>query len=84
MSCRIGLRSRPSAGAGHIRANGFDVARMKIRKTEAIQPCTASTVACSVAGRRLPNIATRAPNSVRMNTHRTIEPSWLPHVAVSR
>ena len=51
MSCRIGLRSRPSIGAGSSRANGFDVVRMNSRKAAPIQPCTASTLARSVAGR---------------------------------
>ena len=45
MSCRIGLRSRPSNGAGDSRANGLEVASMNSRKAAPISPCTASTLA---------------------------------------
>ena len=41
----------------------------------AIQPCTASTLAFSVDGRLLPNTATEAPNTARIRTHSSIEPS---------
>ena len=51
ISCRSGLRSRPSNGAGTSRANGLEVVRMNSRKAAPIQPCTASTLARSVAGR---------------------------------
>ena len=81
MSWRIGLRSWPSNGAGIIRLNGFDVIRMNSRNAAVTQPCTDSTVALSVCGRRPPKIATRAENSTRISTHRSIEPSWLPQHA---
>ena len=55
MSCRTGLRSRPfdrrRRPAGR---TGLDVARMNSRKAAPIQPCTASTLARSVAGRLPP------------------------------
>ena len=41
----------------------------------AIQPCTASTCARSDSGRLLPKAATRPPNSARISTHSSIEPS---------
>ena len=52
---------------------------MNRMKATAIQDCTASTLALSVAGRLPPNIATSAPNSARISTHSSIEPSWFPH-----
>jgi hypothetical protein len=75
MSCRIGLRSRPSIGAGLSRANGFEVIRMNRKNAAPTMPWTDSTLACRVAGRLRPNAATRAPNSVRISTHNSIEPS---------
>ena len=38
--------------------------------------------AFSVAGRLPPNTATSAPNSARISTQSSIEPSWLPHTLV--
>ena len=49
-------------------------------KASAIEACTASTLALSGSGRLLPNSATAAPNSARISTHSSIEPSWLPHM----
>ena len=51
---------------------------MKARKPTPIIACTASTRARSVGGRLRPNAATAAPNSARISTHRSIEPSWFP------
>ena len=58
---------------------GFDVVTMNSRKAAPIEPCTASTFAFSSRGRLLPKVATAAPNSDRISTHSTIEPSWFPH-----
>ena len=55
---------------------------MKSRKAAPIQPCTASTLARSVAGRLPPKTATSAPKKVRISTHSSIEPSWLPQTPV--
>ena len=55
---------------------------MKARKPTPIMPCTASTRAFSVGGRLLPNSATAAPNSARMRTQSSIEPSWFPQTPV--
>ena len=45
--------------------------------------CTANTVALKLAGMLRPNAATNAPNTVRMSTHNSIEPSWFPHTLVN-
>ncbi len=52
---------------------------MNRMKATAIHDCTASTLAFSVIGRLPPNTATSAPNSARIRTHSSIEPSWFPH-----
>ena len=52
---------------------------MNRMKATAIHDCTASTLAFSVSGRLPPNTATSAPNSARIRTHNSIEPSWFPH-----
>ena len=52
---------------------------MNSRKATAMPACTASTLARSVRGRLVPNRATAAPNSARISTHSSIEPSWFPH-----
>ena len=51
---------------------------MKARNATPIEPCTASTRAFSVAGRFDPNSAAAAPNSDRISTHSSSDPSWLP------
>ncbi len=58
-----------------MRANGFDVVRMNKWNAAAIQPCTASAIAFSVTGRLPPNVATSAPNRVKIKTHSIMEPS---------
>jgi hypothetical protein len=58
---------------------GFDVVTMKSRKAAPIEPWTARTFALSSRGRLLPKDATAAPNSDRISTHSTIDPSWFPH-----
>ena len=55
---------------------------MNSRNPTPIMPCTASTRARNAGGRLSLNSATAAPNSDSMNTHSTIEPSWLPHTPV--
>ena len=50
----------------------------------AIEACTLSTLAFSVGGRLRPKAATAAPNSARISTHSTIEPSWFPHTPEMR
>ena len=57
---------------------------MKRWKAAAIQACTASALALSIAGKLLPKAATSAPNKARMKTHSIIEPSWFPQMLVSR
>ena len=48
---------------------------MKSRKATPIEPWTASTRDLSSSGRLPPKSATPAPNSARIKTQRTIEPS---------
>ena len=55
---------------------------MKRRNPTPFIACTVSTRARSAGGRLLLNAATAAPNSDSMNTHSTIEPSWLLHTPV--
>ncbi len=55
---------------------------MNRKNAAEIQDCTPSTLALSRAGRLPPNTATIAPNSARMRTHSSIEPSWFPQVLV--
>ena len=52
---------------------------MNRMKATAIQACTESTLALSESGKLPPNSATSAPNSARISTHNSIEPSWFPH-----
>ena len=40
--------------------------------------CTDNTRALSVTGRLSPNQLAQAPNSVRIKSHKSIEPSWFP------
>src|SRR3546814_5808291 len=49
---------------------------MKARNPTPIMPCTASTRARNVGGRLPPNSDTAAPNTARMRTQSSIEPSW--------
>ena len=56
---------------------------MKAKKAAPIIACTASARAFSPSGRSRPKAATVAPNSVRISTQRSMDPSWLPHVAVT-
>ncbi len=73
---------RPFTGAGNRRMNGFEVSRMNRKNPVPTMPCTASTRARRLGGRLRPNSATAAPNKVRISTHSSIEPSWLPHTPV--
>ena len=66
-------------GWGGMRTNGLEASTMKARKVTAMPACTESTLARRVAGRLLPKRATAAPNTARISTHRSIEPSWFPH-----
>ena len=50
-SCRSGFRSRPSAGAGNRRSNGFDVNSMNAMNPALMSPITASTRAVMSSGR---------------------------------
>ena len=61
-----------------MRRNGFDVATMKMMKVAEMEPCTPSTVARRSSGRFAPNSQTAAPNSARISTQSSIEPSWFP------
>ena len=85
MSCRIGLRSCPSSGAGSSRAKGLEVKQDEEQEgAEPIQPCTASTRGAKRArqGSRRRRRAS-APKRPRISTHSSIEPSWLPHTPVT-
>ena len=53
---------------------------MKAKKAAAMADCTASTLARRPGGRLPPNQAAEAPNSVRISTQRSIDPSWFPQV----
>ena len=55
--------------------NGFEVNRMNSRKPRRSCPARRARAPRSAGGRLSPNQATAAPNSDRMNTHSTIEPS---------
>ena len=70
--------ARPSIGGRATRAKGSLVRRMKRRNAEAIQPCTARVEARSTIGMPEPNPATSPPNSARISTQSSMEPSWLP------
>ncbi len=67
-----------------MRRNGLEVSRIKRQNATAIDACTDSTLAFSVAGKLRPKAATAAPNSERINTHRTIDPSWFPQTPAMR
>ena len=54
---------------------------MKPKNAAAIIDCTLRVRAFSPSGRPRPNAATMAPNSDRISTSSSIEPSWLPQVA---
>ena len=56
---------------------------MKARKAAPIAPCTASTRARRPGGRCSPKLAAAAPNSARISTHMSIEPSWFPQTPVT-
>src|SRR3546814_12857119 len=79
-----GLRSRPLAGTGKFRSNGFEVSRMNSRKPIDIAPSTASAVAVRSTGRRRLHTDTAALQPVSINIHNSIEPSCAPQTAVSR
>src|SRR3546814_10029340 len=70
-----GLRSRPLAGTGKFRSNGFEVSRMNSRKPIDIAPSTASAVAVRSTGRRRLNTDTAALQPVSINIHISIERS---------
>ena len=73
-----GFRSRPSAGTGKRRANGFEVATMNSSVPNPSSPWIARVRARRLGGRRRPKNATRPPNKASMKTQSIIEPSWLP------
>ena len=70
--------SCPFIGGMASRRNGFEVRTMKARKATAIIACTDRTRALRVAGRLPPKSVTAAPNSARISTQSSIEPSWFP------
>ena len=55
---------------------------MKSRKPAPIIACTREHARAQRGGRLSPNNATAAPNSDRISTHSSIEPSWLPQTPV--
>ena len=57
------------------RVNGFEVNKIKAKNAAATEDCTAKTRALSVGGRLPPNHDAQAPNSVKINTHNSKEPS---------
>jgi hypothetical protein len=56
---------------------------MNNRKPTPIIAWTARTRARNAGGRLWLKAATAAPKSARMNTHNSIEPSWLLHTPLS-
>ena len=65
-------------------ANGLEVRSMKSEEGGArSSACTERTSAFRRSGRFAPNAATSAPNSARMRTQRSIEPSWFPQTPVN-
>jgi len=56
---------------------------MNSRNPTPIIAWTANTRARNCGGKLWLNRATAAPNSARMNTQSSIEPSWLLHTPVS-
>ena len=62
-SCSTGFRSRPSAGAGSRRSNGFEVASVNSRKPKLTKPSTPMTRLAKLAGRLRLNIATASVHS---------------------
>ena len=56
---------------------------MNARNAAPIAPCTDSTLARRPGGRCSPNTAAVAPNSARISTHSSIEPSWFPQTPVT-
>ena len=74
-SCSKGVKSRPSAGAGNCRANGFDKAKMKTKKPTDTAPMTPSTCATMACGKRLEKVATATDHSASIKTHSTKDPS---------
>ena len=80
-SCRSGLRSRPSNGAGSSRSNGFEVSRRKRWNPTLTNAITASTRARNISGSEVLNVATAKPQPASTIAHSSIEPSWAPHTA---
>jgi len=58
------------------------IAALPAEQRSAIQACTASALALSLAGRLLPKAATSAPNSAKMEIHSIMDPSWFPQTLV--
>ena len=56
---------------------------MNSRKATVTQACTDRTLAFKVRGRLPPKNAMPAPNTARISTHNSMEPSWLPHTPVT-
>jgi hypothetical protein len=83
-SCNSGFRSRPSAGTGNRRSNGFDVVSMNSRKPTLTSPMTPMTRAAISSGRWRLLIETASVQLESMSTHSIIEPSCEPHVAAKR
>jgi hypothetical protein len=65
------------------RRNGFEVKRMKAMKATPTAAWTDSTRARKRSGRLPPNHAAIAPNSARISTQRSIDPSWFPQTPVT-
>ncbi len=80
MSCNNGLSPCPSGGATGSRLNGFDENSRKAKKPRLRAACAAS-VAISVSSRSLRSkIAIKPPDSDRIISQSSIDPSRLPHV----
>jgi len=74
-SCSDVLRSRPSAGTGNRRSNGFDVNSMKARNPTLTSPMTPSTRATMSSGSWRLNSVTATVHSVSTSVHSSNEPS---------
>ncbi|MNY44407.1 hypothetical protein D3C86_1794350 [compost metagenome] len=58
-----------------MRSNGLEVNRVNPVKAATSRLCVPSTRLARSAGRRRPNVATRAPNSTRIRIQSSMEPS---------
>ena len=83
-SCRSGFKSRPSAGTGKRRRNGFEVNKMNNRKPVLTSPITPSTRATISRGKWRLKSVTPKVHTPSIRSHSKIEPSCPPHTPEMR